>query len=219
MRKRDSEILKSLEKFKCLTTSQIAALHFSKNANPMVSANRVLRRLRLNKYITVNTDRPFQEYIYFTNPTPIKKDSQKLDHYLLMNQTLIEMQKYSPIKEFQFETKLDYAEFIPDIFVQGWLGNDWFIECQNSVYTVNQLYSKLRKYKDYHDKGYWNNERVIIIGKVNLKFDPDDYPFKVKQIKGIDDLSETIKRFKEIKFKQFKEEIVNNSASSLKLKA
>jgi hypothetical protein len=53
-------------------------------------------------------------------------------------------------------------------------------------------------------KGYWDNERVIIIGKVNLKFDPNDYPFKVKQVWGIEDLSEVIKRFKEVKLRDVK---------------
>jgi hypothetical protein len=204
MRKRDFEILKSLEKFKCLTTSQIAALHFSNNANPKITANRVLKRLRLNQVITANTDRAFQEYIYFPSNSTIKKDSQKLDHYLLMNQTIIDMLIYSSIQEYHFETTIPDADFIPDIYVKGWLSNDWFIECQNSLYTTKQLYSKLDKYKKFHEKGYWNNERVMIIGKVNLKFDPDDYPFKVRQVRVINDLKDTILKLKEIKLQEFK---------------
>ncbi|MEH7548236.1 replication-relaxation family protein [Neobacillus vireti] len=219
MRKRDLEILNSLDKFKCLTRDQIAALHFSKNARPYTSANNVLKRLRRDEYITANTDRSFQQYIYFPNPSPIKTDSQKIDHHLLINQTIIDMLKHSTINEFQLETKLNEdAEFIPDIYVKGWLDSDWFIECQNSLNIIKQLYSKLDKYKLYYDKGYWNNEKVLIIGKVNLKFDPEDYPFKVKQIKSIQDLNETIKRYKEIKYTQFKETVINKSDSSLKLK-
>lgn len=210
MKKRDLDILNSLEKFKCLTTSQIAALHFSKNAYPIVSANKVLKRLRLNNYITANTDRSFHEYIYFINPPPIKTDSQKIDHYLLINQTVIDMTKYSPISEFQIETAISGANIIPDIQINGWLDNDWFIECQNSVYTTKQLYNKLDKYKDYHNKGYWNNERVIIVGKVNLKFNPGDFPFKVKQIKFIEDLSESIDKFKELKKKQFNVKLLDS---------
>lgn len=207
MKSRDLAIIKSLEKFKCLTRDQIAILHFSKNARPHVSANQVLKRLRRDEYITANTDRSFQQYIYFNNPPPIKMESQKIDHYLLINQTIIDMLFYSPIKDFKLETKLDDTELIPDIYAQGWLGKDWFIECQNSLYSVKKLYSKLDKYKDYYNKGYWNNERVLIIGKVNLKFDSEDYPFKVKQVKSIEDLSETIQRFKEIKLNEFKERV------------
>ncbi|MED4229480.1 hypothetical protein [Neobacillus cucumis] len=46
MRKRDLEILNSLERYKCLTRDQIAALHFSDNAKPFSSAINVLKRLR-----------------------------------------------------------------------------------------------------------------------------------------------------------------------------
>ncbi|MEH7086497.1 replication-relaxation family protein [Neobacillus drentensis] len=215
MKPRDLEILKSLEKFKCLTRDQIAAIHFNKNARPHISANQVLKRLRRDNYITANTDRSFQQYIYFNNPSPIKLDSQKLDHYLLMNQTIIDMMQYSPITEFHFETSIPDADFIPDINVKGWLDNDWFIECQNSLYTTKQLYSKLDRYKSYFDKGYWNNEKVLIIGKVNLKFDTDDYPFKVKQVRGIEDLSDVIKRFKEVKLQEFKEKVRGGNNSTV----
>lgn len=51
MKKRDLEILKLLEKFKCLTRDQIAFLHFSTNARPHISANNVLKRLRRDGYI------------------------------------------------------------------------------------------------------------------------------------------------------------------------
>ncbi|MED4229479.1 replication-relaxation family protein [Neobacillus cucumis] len=149
----------------------------------------------------------------------MKTDSQKIDHHLLINQTIIDMLKHSTFNEFQLETKLNEdAEFIPDIYVKGWLGKDWFIECQNSLYTIKQLYSKLDKYKQYYDKGYWNDERLIIIGKVNLKFAPEDYPFKVKQVKSIDDLKDTIKQYKELKYAKFKETVINKSDSSLKFK-
>lgn len=217
MKPRDLDILKSLQKFKALTRDQIAALHFNKNARPHISANQVLKRLRRDNYILAQTDRSFQQYIYFNNPSSIKIDSQKLDHYLLMNQTIIDMLKYSPITDFQFESSIPEADFIPDIIVKGWLDNDWFIECQNSLYTLKQLYSKLDRYKSYYEKGYWHNEKMLIIGKVNLKFDPENYPFKIKQVRGIEDLKETIKSYKELKYKQIKNEIMNNSDSALKI--
>ncbi|MCM3456553.1 replication-relaxation family protein [Heyndrickxia oleronia] len=198
MKKRDLDILNSLEKFKCLTRDQIAALHFSKNAYPHIAANNVLKRLRRDEYITANTDRSFQQYIYFLNPSRMKTDSQKIDHFLMIAQGYIDMMKFSPLVRYEIEPKIDDATFIPDVHCR-WLDNDWFLEFQNSLYTVKQLYTKLDKYKEYHDKGYWKNERVLIIGKINLKFDPNDYPFKIKQIKCFSELEHTINRFKNIK--------------------
>lgn len=197
MKKRDLDILNSLEKFKCLSSSQIAALHFTNNANPKVSANRVLKRLRQSEHILANTDRSFQEYVYFLDPSPIKTDSQKIEHYLMIAQTVIDMQKYSLVNDFAIEKGLPETNIIPDIQVRGWMNNDWYIECQNSTYTVKQLYQKLDKYADYHRKGYWQNERVLIVGKVNLNIDHERYPFKIKQVKCVDDLNLLIQQIKE----------------------
>ena len=196
MRKRDLEILSSLEKFKCLTRDQIAALHFSNNARPYISANPVLKRLRRDGYITANTDRSFQQYIYFNNPSPIKTDSQKIDHFLMINQGYIDMTKYGKVNEYEIESKLADAEFISDVRA-NWMECNWFIEFQNSLYTTKQFYDKLNKYVDYYNRGYWNNERVLIVGKINLKFDPSDYPFKIKQISCIDDLKPDIDQLRE----------------------
>jgi DNA-binding PadR family transcriptional regulator len=105
MRKRDLEILSSLEKFKYMIRDQIAALHFFSYALPHISANNVLKRLRKDDNILANTDRSFQQYIYFINPTPMKTDSQKLDHYLMINQGCIDLRKYR-----EKETSLTYKQ-------------------------------------------------------------------------------------------------------------
>jgi hypothetical protein len=214
MRKRDMDILYSLEKFKCLERDQIAALHFSKNKNPIVSVNRVLKRLRMDGYVLVNSDRSFKPYIYFYNPSPIKLDSQKIDHYLMIAQGYIDMNKFSKVEDYIIEPKIEHADFIPDATCK-WLGNDWFLEFQNSTYTVKQLYAKLDKYKEYHAQGYWNNQRVLIIGKTNLKLDTDEYPFKVKQVRGIDDLSEIILKYKEMRYQEFKGKVKEEVKTSV----
>lgn len=198
MRKRDLDILNSLDKFKCLERDQIAELHFSNNANPIVNCNRVLKRLRQAGYIQANTDRAFKQYIYFLNPSPMKIDSQKIDHYLMIAQGYIDLNKISPVKSYAIEPKITDAKFIPDVKAE-WMGKKWYFEFQNSLYTTNQLISKLDKYVDYYNKGYWDNERVIIVGKVNSKFDAESYPFKIKQVKGIYELEEELKVYKRIK--------------------
>ncbi|MCP3738836.1 replication-relaxation family protein [Rossellomorea sp. BNER] len=225
MRKRDLEILKSLEKFKVLTRDQIAALHFNHNANPHINANRVLKRLRDTGYIQANTDRSFHQYIYFNNPSLIKTDSQKIEHYLMIAQTYVDMLKYSQVRQFHIETLIPDFKLIPDVFAQ-WLNKNWFIECQNSLYTSKQLYKKLDKYVQYYESEEWKNKsisetcfpNVLIIGKVNLKFKSDDYPFKVKQVREIEDLSKAIEEAKRVKYKQFKVENGIQSNGLLKMK-
>ena len=198
MKKRDLEIIQSLEKFKCLERDQIAALHFSKNANPVVTANRVLKRLRDTGYIKANTNRSFQQYIYFLNPSPMKKDSQKIDHYLMIAEGYIELNSMAKVSNYEIEPKIDNANFIPDVKCK-WMGKEYFIEYQNSLYTTKQMYSKLDKYVEYFNQGYWKDERVLIVGKINMKFDINDYPFKVKQVKGVKELNGIVQKFKESK--------------------
>ncbi|WP_025726796.1 replication-relaxation family protein [Heyndrickxia ginsengihumi] len=197
MRKRDLEILASLEKFKCLERDQIAALHFQKNKRPHVIANGVLRRLRLSGYIQANTDRSFKQYVYFLNPSPMKIDSQKIDHYLMIAQGYIDLNKISPVSSYSIEPKINNAKFIPDVECE-WRGKKWFLEFQNSFYTTNQLINKLDKYVDYYKKGHWNNERVIIIGKINRKFNVNDYPFKIRQIQNINELKNELKQYQQL---------------------
>ncbi|WP_349730088.1 replication-relaxation family protein [Peribacillus frigoritolerans] len=148
MKKRDLEILKSLEKFKCLTRDQIAALHFSTNARPHISANNELNRLRRDGYILANTDRSFQQYIYFINPSPMKIDSQKIDHYIMINQGFIDMSKYGIVNRYEIEPSIPNVGFIPDVSC-NWLELDWYLEFQNSLYTAKQMNSKLDKYVDH----------------------------------------------------------------------
>lgn len=75
MRKRDLAILKDLERFRCMTRDDIINLHFAGLKNPVTCANTVLKRLRRDGHIEVNTD--FQPYIYFLSPSPINQDVAK----------------------------------------------------------------------------------------------------------------------------------------------
>ena len=196
MIKRDLDILASLDKFKVLTSTQLAAVHFSTNSNPIGTCNRVLKRLRSSGHIQANTDRAFHPYLYFLNPSPIKTDSQKIDHYLMIAQTYIDMKKYDDVNLFLVERKLEKAEFIADAYVD-WLGKKWFVECQNSLYTTNQLYKKLEKYVQFYNTGALDPfPNVLIIGKQNLQFKDRKYPFIVRQIQGIDDLKDSIDKMK-----------------------
>ena len=212
MRKRDLDILASLEKFKVLDSKMIAELHFYNLANPIQTANRVLKRLRTDGYIVANTDNRFSPYLYFLNPSPIKIDSQKLDHYLLIANTFIDMNKYGKVSSFEVERKPEHAQFIPDGFAE-WLGKKWFIECQNSLYTANMLYKKIDKYVSFYEQGFLNPfPNVLIIGKQNLQFQSNDYPFKISCVKSIHDLKSSIEKAKQ------KKSITLKSGTPLRLK-
>jgi hypothetical protein len=200
MRKRDIEIIAALEKFKCLTRDQIATLFFSHCKKPHTNANFVLKRLRRDGYITANTDKSFHQYIYFPNPSTVKKNSQKVDHYLLIAQIYIDMMKYDVVKQYEIEPNID--DFIPDAFAR-WKGSRWFIEAQNSLYTAKQTEQKLNKYLEWYQSGEWKVSRfvnqnkpifphVLIVGKVNKKVDVKEYPFRIAQVESIDEFMKQV---------------------------
>lgn len=194
MKKRDKEIIEALERFKCLSRDQIAQLFFKHTKKPHTNANFVLKRLRRDGYITANADKSFHQYIYFPNPPEIKKNSQKVDHYLLIAQIYIDMMKYDKVKQYDIEPIVD--DFIPDAFAR-WKGSRWFVEAQNSLYTSKQLEQKLQKYVEWYKSEEWmytqfvNDMKpifphVLIVGKTNKKLDTSQYPFRVAQVESID---------------------------------
>lgn len=202
MRDRDKQILAALERFKCLSRDQIASMFFNHTKKPHTNANFVLKRLRRDGYITANTDKSFHQYIYFSNPPEIKKNSQKVDHYLLIAQIYIDMMKYDTVKQYDIEPIVD--DFIPDAFAR-WKGSRWFIEAQNSLYTTKQLEQKLKKYVDWYESGEWRYTQfvndlkpifphVLIVGKVNKKLDTSEYPFRVAQVESIDAFMKMIQK-------------------------
>ncbi|MBE2931314.1 hypothetical protein HPJ92_01915 [Anoxybacillus flavithermus] len=202
MKKRDKEIIEALEKFKCLTRDQIASMFFKHTKKPHTNANFILKRLRRDGYITARTDKAFQQYVYFPNPPEIKKNSQKVDHYLLIAQIYIDMMKYDTVKQYDIEPIVD--DFIPDAFAR-WKGSRWFIEAQNSLYTSKQLEQKLQKYVEWYELGEWQYTQfvndlkpifphVLIVGKVNKKLDTSEYPFRVAQVESIDAFMKMIQK-------------------------
>lgn len=56
MKKRDIAILNDLERFRVLSRNDIIDLHFANLKNPIASCNSVLKRLRRDGYIEVNTN-------------------------------------------------------------------------------------------------------------------------------------------------------------------
>lgn len=213
MRERDRKLLEYLEKFRCLTSSQIASLLFTTNARPKLSANRTLLRLKNKGYVLCNSDRSFQDYIYFINPSPIKTTSQKIDHYLSIADGYLKLNEYSPVLRYDVEEKIPNTKFRSDAYC-NWLDRYWFMEFQNSLYSASEMHQKIKRYYDYFQSEQWKEDlglskfpNILIIGKLNLKFDPTEFQgMKIQQVKTIDDLKDTIKTYKARKFEKFKEE-------------
>lgn len=155
MRKRDKAILDDLNRFRCMSRDDIMDLYFSHLKEPVKGCNAVLKRLRRDGYIEANTNH--QPFVYFQNPSPIKKDSQKIPHFLSILDVFKQLLKYEKPKQFIVEPKYgkDYME--PDAFA-WWKKNVFFIEVQRSIYSEKVMYAKIERYEKYFESREWYNE-------------------------------------------------------------
>ncbi|AKR38904.1 replication-relaxation family protein [Bacillus cereus] len=167
MRLRDKEIVKSLQKFRCMSRNQIAKIFFSNLKNPITSANFVLKRLRRENLIEVNED--IQPFVYFPKPSIIKRNSQKMQHYLAIVDFFIELCKIERPSIFEMEKRCNHGNIQPDIYMI-WQDDVYFVEIQLSRYSTKIMQEKLNRYVHYFSSEEWrwknphaNNEPYIWI--------------------------------------------------------
>lgn len=155
MRKRDIAILNDLQRFRCLTRDDLIDLHFNNLKNPVTCCNTVLKRLRRDGLIDVNTNH--QPYLYFPSPLPIKKDSTKIPHFLKIVEFYRNARKYEVPKTFIVEPKYGKGYMEPDAFMI-WKRAPFFVEIQRSVYSSKVMNEKVKRYEQYYLSNEWHNE-------------------------------------------------------------
>lgn len=153
LKSRDKKILEALELFRCMKRDQIKELFFKDLKNPITATNIVLKRLRRDGYIEAKTS--VQPYIYFLNPSTVKKESQKLNHYLSIVDFYIQLCEFQVPTEFQVEKRYGNRFMQPDIFME-WNKKLFFVEIQRSRYTTEIMDEKIQRYIDYFNYKGWN---------------------------------------------------------------
>lgn len=196
MKKRDLAILNDLQRFRCLTRDNIIDLHFSHLKQPVTSCNTVLKRLRRDGYIEVNTN--YQQYLYFVSPAPIKKDSTKIPHFLKIADFFISLHRFEEPKTFIIEPKYGKGYMEPDAFMI-WKRAPFFVEIQRSVYSDKVMKDKVKRYEDYYHCHEWQREpwqpknkklfpTVLVLTDTRYNFNSEYIKFI--QVSGIDELIE-----------------------------
>jgi hypothetical protein len=200
MRKRDKDIVTAIEKFRCLTRDQMAAMFYSHTKNPATNCNYALKRLRDRGYIVADTNRT--PYVYFPSQSKLKKDSQKVEHFLKIADFYLDLLRNGwKIRQFDIEPRYEGADVRPDIFTIA-NGSPFFVEIQNSVYSTQVMTKKIKLYERFYDSGYWRSfdwqpaDRAIfpfvwIVGENTYKVTSDK--FRIVQSKNVANLMRQIK--------------------------
>jgi hypothetical protein len=152
---RDKRILADLDRFRCMSRDDIAALHFAGIRYATVEVNRVMRRLRAKGYVKVDATR--NSYVYMPKDARIREGSQKIDHFIGILRVYRDLQAYGNLQRFIVEPKYGAKGTVePDIFAI-WNRSPWFIEVQRSNYTDTVMRRKLARYERYRQSGAWHN--------------------------------------------------------------
>src|SRR5687768_4018163 len=123
-----------------MSRDDIIDLHFSNVKNPVSCANTVMKRLSRDGYVECNPN--YKPYLYFSSPSPIKKDSQKIPHFLAILHFYKQVKNFEDPLHFEVEPKFNpYME--PDIFMI-WRNTPYFVEIQRSNYSKQMMNTKLQ---------------------------------------------------------------------------
>ncbi|OMF35247.1 hypothetical protein BK133_11080 [Paenibacillus sp. FSL H8-0548] len=149
---RDKAIVADLERFRCLTRDDVAELHYGHVKNPITEANKTLLRLRREGLVTVSKER--RKYLYFPQHS-IKKDSQKIGHFLAIADFFKQLRRHEAPRIFQVEPKIGGKGLPePDAFAI-WKGAPFYIEIQNSAFTEKMIIDKMNRYEQHYLTGEW----------------------------------------------------------------
>lgn len=155
MKNRDKAIVKDLQRFRCMSRDDIIDLHFQGRKKAVTCCNTVMKRLRRDGSVDANVSQ--QPYIYFPQPSTIRKKSQKIPHFLAIVDVYKQLLQYEKPKLFKVEPKYGKAYMEPDIFTI-WRQSPFFIEVQNSVYSKKVMQEKLNRYECYFHSLEWQQE-------------------------------------------------------------
>ncbi|WP_231688062.1 hypothetical protein [Bacillus sp. FJAT-18017] len=179
---RDKAIIKDLNKFRVMDRDSIAELHFLGKKNPKYAANNVL--LRLFRDGQIQRSQAYVPFLYFGPEVQIKKDSQKIIHFLSILNVYKELTHLGELGTFLVEPKYgrkgDCAE--PDIFCQ-YRNTSFFVEVQRTVYSEKLMNEKLKRYVALYGSGIIARDpfpHILILSDQRYALD-GDYPFKVFQ--------------------------------------
>ncbi|MDF9623640.1 replication-relaxation family protein [Bacillus cereus] len=193
MKNRDKAIVKDLQRFRCMSRDDIIDLHFQGLKKSVTCCNTVMKRLRRDGSVDANVSQ--QPYIYFPQPSTIRKTSQKIPHFLAIVDVYKQLLQYEKPKLFKVEPKYGKAYMEPDIFTI-WRQSPFFIEVQNSVYSKKVMQEKVNRYECYFHSLEWQQEpwqpkkskyfpSLLII--TDTQYDMYSPHFRIFQTKSIHD--------------------------------
>ncbi|MGQ8866426.1 replication-relaxation family protein [Bacillus sp. NA_145.1] len=198
MMSRDKAILNDLKRFRCMSRDDIIDLHFNGLKNAVTCCNTVMKRLRRDGHVDATVSQ--QPYIYFPQPSTLRKTSQKIPHFLGIVDVYKQLIHYEKTKLFKVEPKYGKEYMEPDAFTI-WRRSPFFIEVQKSVYSKKIMQEKINRYELFFHSQEWHNESwqpkdskffpsILII--TEKKYDLNSSNLRIFQANSINDFMDKL---------------------------
>jgi Replication-relaxation len=188
MTKRDTDILRTLLKFRVLSRDHLIEMHFKDQKQPITTCNRVMNRLVLKGLVKVNkSTRPYQ---YMHVETKMKANSSKVPHFLAIADTYIEMCSWVKPTRFEVEPKVGVKGTVEADILTSWNKKLSFVEIQRSRYTQKVMQEKVNRYEAYYNSKEWKKkfkEFPLVIIVTDKPYKVETAKIKLFQVTDIDD--------------------------------
>jgi hypothetical protein len=196
---RDKEIIEFINKFRAVDRDSLADLFFGSLKTPVHGCNSVM--IRLYRLGLVERTQQYSPTVYLPVDAKIKKNSQKILHFLSILDVYKQMLPYSKPKIVVVEDKPTGKKggIEPDLFVV-WKGAPFWFEIQRNTYSEAKMQAKINLYEEYFHSDAWTSlhwqregklavfPNVIIVTSVRYNISSDF--IRVIQVADIHELME-----------------------------
>ncbi|MFF2597341.1 hypothetical protein ACFVSZ_28860 [Priestia megaterium] len=216
---RDKDIIAFINQFRAVDRDSLVDLFFKQLKSPINVCNSVM--VRLYRLGLIERTQQYSPTVYLPVDAKIKKNSQKILHFLSILDTYKQMCTYSTPKQVIVEDKPSGRKggIEPDLFCI-FKGSPFWIEIQRNQYAEQKMQAKINLYEEFFFSDEWRSlhwqpeERapifpsVILITPVRYAINSDH--IRIIQVASIHELMEKYKSSP----KQTKEARSRPSASS-----
>ncbi|MDH6656926.1 hypothetical protein [Priestia megaterium] len=216
---RDKDIIAFINQFRAVDRDSLVELFFKQLKSPVNACNSVM--LRLYRLGLIERTQQYSPTVYLPVDAKIKKNSQKILHFLSILDVYKQMCTYSTPKQVIVEDKPTGRKggIEPDLFCI-FKGSPFWIEIQRNQYSEQKMQDKINLYEEFFFSDEWKTlqwqpeDRVAIFPSVilitHIRYAATSDHIRIIQVASIYELMEKYKGSS----KQTKEARVRPSPSS-----
>jgi hypothetical protein len=153
---RDKDIIGFINQFRAVDRDSLVELFFKQLKSPVNACNSVM--VRLYRLGLIERTQQYSPTVYLPMDAKIKKNSQKILHFLSILDVYKQMCSYSMPKSVIVEDKPTGRKggIEPDLFCI-FKGSPFWIEIQRNQYSEQKMQAKVNLYEEFFFSDEWND--------------------------------------------------------------